>query len=130
MIENQKEEQRQIENIITNSKRQKTEGKIESFKIKDAEEPTTKNTNERKQAKSKKHGTDIDNHTNLNYWKGQTIAYIVDQLGLRNIRLDKSLITGRKTEYDGILDRKVTTKVKKLTNNELIGILLGGAKTV
>ena len=57
-------------------------------------------------------------------------SYIVDQLGLRNIRLDKSLITGRKTEYDGILDRKVTTKVEKLTKNELIGILLGGAKTV
>ena len=85
MIEKRKEEQRQIENVRPSSKRQKTEGKTEYFEIKDAQEPTIKTTNERKQVKSKKHGTDIDNHTNLNYWKGQTIAYIVDQLGLSNI---------------------------------------------
>ena len=131
MIEDQKEERQRIQEEKRKMIEDLKEGKRKTqfFEITD-EEPKTQFTHEREQVKDKQHGTKIDKHTGLKYWKRQSIGYIRDQLNLRKINIDDSLITGKLTQFDGILGRKITTRIKKITKEELIGMLLEGSKTV
>ena len=69
------------------------------------------------------HGSKKDPSKSKSYWSRRSIGYIVDQLGLRNVRIDPSAITGRAEVWDVVKDKKVIQKVKKITKTELLDLL-------
>jgi hypothetical protein len=116
----------------------KDESKTEYFQIGDIERPKGKKKEEepkkeeagqqQEEAGQKQHGTKIDTKKTKSYWEKKSNAYIIDQLSLHGVRIDPSLITGKKVEIDPALDRKVTTKVKKITKAELLTMLYKALK--
>lgn len=115
----------------------KEEGKTQYFQISDVEQPKAKKKaeepkkEEAEQAEERgraQHGTKIDTKKTKSYWEKKSNAYIIDQLSLHGVRIDPSLITGKKVEIDPALDRKVTTKVKKITKAELLNMLYKALK--
>ena len=68
-------------------------------------------------------GVEVDQSKDRKYWKSRNMAYIKTQYELLGGKIDKSLLTGTKEEFDNILGRKVKTKILKITKNELLDLL-------
>ena len=120
---------------VNKSKEKKKEEKAKEEERKETKEKEKKKEKEEekveeeeKKDESKKHGTKIDTKKNKSYWEKKSNAYIIDQLSLHGVRIDPSLLTGRKVEIDPALDRKVITKVKKITKGELLDMLFKALK--
>ena len=57
------------------------------------------------------------------YWAGQNIGYLKEQVQAHGVRLDPSLFTGRKEEFDVVTNKKVIKKITKITKAELLVML-------
>jgi hypothetical protein len=145
----EKKRQKDEEGEKREEKKPKKESKTEYFSIGDIERPKTKKQqkeeekeDKRKRARTEKeeakksepegeaerrpareHGTKIDNKKTKSYWEKKSNAYIIDQLSLHGVRIDPSLLSGRKTEFDVVKDKNITVKVKKITKQELLNML-------
>ena len=68
-------------------------------------------------------GVALDHSIDKKHWKSRNVAYIKTQYELHGGSIDKSLLTGTKEEFNGILGRKVKTKVHKINKHELLEML-------
>jgi hypothetical protein len=115
-------------------KRQTSEGgererekkpRAEYFTIGDIDRSTKEERKEdRDEEKERRsHGTKADTKKSKKYWEKKSNAYIIDQLSLHGVRIDPSLLTGRKVVFDVVKNKNVTEKVKKITKGELLDML-------
>ena len=51
------------------------------------------------------------------------MGYIKEQVQAHGVRIDPSLLTGRKEEHDVVTDKKVIKKIPKITKAELLVML-------
>ena len=105
----------QIDDVV--DRKTKEEKKKEKAKAQKAEEPQVEQQQEEKGPKK------IDTKKTKSYWEKKSNAYILDQLSLHGVRIDPSLLSGRKKVFDVVKDKEVIEKVKKITKAELLAML-------